>query len=171
MCLQLCPLRLDPLFGCMSASLSSHCVGCSSSPLFFSLFLLSGAGEMQTSPVCISPSDSSSWPRTTSSTRTSSTSFSPRFPPRVCLTVCLGAWSVSSPLFSSSRFRFRREKDQANRRTRHDNFSGANVFSLVQARRCRFSSLLFYSFVTLSPRSLVFWLFLLAICGVPSSDL
>ena len=54
---------------------------------------------------------------------------------------------------------FDREKDQANRRTRHNVFSGANFFSLVQAHRCRFFSLLFYSFVTLSPRSLVLWFF------------
>ena len=37
------------------------------------LSLLSGAGEMQISPVCISRSDFSFWTRTTSSTRTSST--------------------------------------------------------------------------------------------------
>ena len=40
------------------------------------------------------------------------------------------------PLFFS--FRFKREKDQANKRTRRDDFSGANFFSLVQARRYRF---------------------------------
>ena len=83
-CLQLCPLRLDP-FLAVCLRLSLLIVSVVRRRLVFSLFLLSGAGEMQTSPVCISPSDSSSWPRTTSSTRTSSTSFSPRFPPRVCV--------------------------------------------------------------------------------------
>ena len=40
------------------------------------------------------------------------------------------------PLFFSSRFR--REKDQVNRRTQRDDISGASLFSLVQAHRCRF---------------------------------
>ena len=45
--------------------------------LFFSFFL-SGAGETQTLMVWVSPCVSSSWPRTTSSTRTSSPSPTPR---------------------------------------------------------------------------------------------
>ena len=123
----------------------------------FSLFLLSGAGEMQTSPVCISPSDSSSWPRTTSSTRTSSTSFAPRFPPRVCLTVCLGFVVVRGCMFVSLGLG-RRDKDQVTGAHCTTLVREPTFFSLVQAHRRRFFCLLFYSFVTLSPHSLLFWL-------------
>ena len=49
--------------------------------LFFSS---SGAGETQTALRFVVPLVFSSWPRSTSSTRTSSTAFSPRPPPRTC---------------------------------------------------------------------------------------
>ena len=140
----------------------------------FSLFLfLSGSGEPKPVVVWVSPSVSSSRTRSSPSTRTPSCSTSPRPTPAPVFFFLLRRRRhdvhVGSVFLVLLRC-FDREKDQANRRTRHNVFSGTNFFSLVQAHRCRFFSLLFYSFVILSPRSLVLWLFLLAICGVPSSD-
>ena len=66
---------------CLSLSLSLVCL-VGSSATFFLFFFLSGAGETQTPfGVWVSPCDSSSWTRTTSSTRTPSSAPTPRLCP------------------------------------------------------------------------------------------
>ena len=104
------PFKTGPLFALMFAPTLSFscCLVCSPTTFFSpsSLSLSQGAGETQTPcGVWGSPSVSSSWPRTTSSTRTPCSSPSPRFPPRLvfffffrrsrgCFGVVLAAFSV-----------------------------------------------------------------------------
>ena len=81
----MCPLRPDPCQkSCLcrlSLSLSFCLSGCFDGDVFL---FLSGAGETQTPfGVWVSPCDSSSWTRTTCSTRTPCSSLSPRSPPRL----------------------------------------------------------------------------------------
>ena len=132
--------------------------------LFFSFS--QALGKPKPVVVWVSPSVSTSRTRSSPSTRTPSCSTSPRPPPAPVFFLRRRRHDVRvGSVFLVLLRCFDREKDQANRRTQHNVFSEANFFSLVQG--CRFFSLLFYSFVTLSPRSLVLWFFWLAICGVP----
>ena len=91
-CLVWCPLGPDPCMPRCLLSLSLFLSLSLSLSLVFGIFVgavffflsFSGAGETQTPfGVWDSPCVSSSWPRTTCSTRTSSPSPSPRSPPRL----------------------------------------------------------------------------------------
>ena len=77
------PFTARPVFGgCMRPSSSSVRLVSSATFLSLSFFFLSGAGETQTPfGVWGSPCDSSTWPRTASSTRTSSSPHTSRSPP------------------------------------------------------------------------------------------
>ena len=79
----LSPSRPDPCLVCICLSSSCSCMVCSSTPCF-SLSLFSGAGEPQTFMVWGSPCVSTSWTRSPPSTRTSSSSHSPRHRSRTC---------------------------------------------------------------------------------------
>ena len=105
-CLVWCPLGPDPCMprcwlSLFSLSLSLSCVRIAVGVVFFFLSF-SGAGETQTPfGVWDSPCVSSSWPRTTCSTRTSSPSPSPRSPRLVFFFLFSTlAWVVLWVLFS-----------------------------------------------------------------------